>query len=220
MKLRIDFTIEGQEALATGAVVYPWHFSCKNTEDPVWGNPVKGNVPLGELEVTLPGPEAGIASILDSIAARERELRQQLNEDLRALEERRSKLLAITMSPAPAPLADKFPHNFLSHGIPVTADLSENWRDMTTCLKTGCEMRYNNTHWFWGDLHRDYRGKYYFNATDAAGQDLSAIPEDADCCAITIKPEHNPQRCGKVFILDDVIFNDAFIKFNDEWNQS
>lgn len=100
MKLRIDLLVEGLEALATGKEIYSWHFTAKDPTSEFWGMPTKGSVEVGWADVTLPKPETGIAAVLETIAARELELRQQLNTDLAELEQRRANLLAIAMSPA------------------------------------------------------------------------------------------------------------------------
>lgn len=99
MKLRIDLLVGGLEALATGKEIYSWHFTAKDPTNEFWGMPTKGSVTIGYADVTLPEPETGIAAVLETIAARELELRQQLNTDLAELEQRRSNLLAIALSP-------------------------------------------------------------------------------------------------------------------------
>ncbi|MDO8340816.1 MAG: hypothetical protein Q7T59_02500 [Candidatus Woesebacteria bacterium] len=209
LKIRLELTEEAKETLAAEKPLQTWSLNAVPEDCYAWGRPNARNLILTHLEVTLPSRESLIPVALAFLSNREKELRDELNVALADLEERRQQLLMITMAPA----AEAVP----PHGIPNQFPLSEDWREQTTCLKTGCAMFLGTSHQFWGDLHQDAVGRYFFNATSEEGDSYQEyeIPENE--CIVTFGTQPTT-RCGKVFVTEGVTFNKAFLDFNNIWN--
>lgn len=96
MKLRIYLDVDGQEALATGKDIWPWHYTIRagNDEGP------KTSLLLTEVEVQPPSREVCIPRVLEMLKARESEINAEAHKDLRAIAERRENLLALTYTEA------------------------------------------------------------------------------------------------------------------------
>lgn len=100
MHLKITITKEGMERIAAEQPLYSWHFSVSMLEElpgeeaalELARNPAF----LGIFDTTPPTREAAIPVALANMAQQERDLRDQLNQDLAQIEERRQNLLAIS----------------------------------------------------------------------------------------------------------------------------
>jgi len=92
MKLRIYLDKAGHKTIATGNDPWAWEYTVRAGEM----QPPAGSLLLGELEVHLPSAEECIPVALATLANEEHEARMELQAKLDALNESRSKLLAIT----------------------------------------------------------------------------------------------------------------------------
>lgn len=92
LKMKIYLDTDGQENLALGKTLWPWHYSIRTDGD----TPSKGAILIGECEVLLPSKEACVMPVLETLKAREDEINAQAHEDLAAIKLRRDNLLALT----------------------------------------------------------------------------------------------------------------------------
>lgn len=93
-KIKVYLNVGGKERLARGEQLYSWHYSVR-PDNEFEGEPENSTL-LGTIEAELPSSASCIPDVLEKLAAEERTLRNELNENLNELTERREKLLALT----------------------------------------------------------------------------------------------------------------------------
>lgn len=94
-KINVYLLVGGKEKLAKGDNLYSWDYKAQPADNDYEDAPA-GSTLLGSIEAELPTPASCIPDVLAKIAAEEKSLRNELNENLRELAERREKLLALT----------------------------------------------------------------------------------------------------------------------------
>ena len=97
MLVKVVLNVSGLEKLALDQQLESWDMSA--IPEGAYSQPTSKSVVLAEIEAALPAAEQGVATVLEHFADQERELRSKLNEELAELSSRKSKLLAISMSP-------------------------------------------------------------------------------------------------------------------------
>lgn len=89
--LKIYLSVEGMERFAAGQSLYSWDYVVRNHDTP----PSTG-ILIAEVQERLPTPESCIAPVLDKLIQDEAAAREELNETLFKLADRRQRLLALT----------------------------------------------------------------------------------------------------------------------------
>lgn len=91
MRLTVYLTVEGQEQHALGRTIWPWHYTVKETDETA----PEGSYVLADLDVAMPDKALCVRPVLSKLAEQERDLRDELNEELAKLDRRRNDLLML-----------------------------------------------------------------------------------------------------------------------------
>lgn len=177
MLFKIVIEVSGLEKLALGQQLERWDM--KAIPEGGYAKLEVGDAILGEYEVPLPAAESGVQAVLESMREEENSLRSKLNDELASLENRRSKLLAISMSPqlsednVVVTELSRWPANYTEELQDCGEALEADWKSYMTCLKTGCALIVGKYH-YWGDLFQSQDGDnvYWFNANPDSTQSL------------------------------------------------
>lgn len=202
MLVKIVIEVSGLEKLALGKQLERWDM--KAIPEGGYVGPDVGDAILGEYEVPLPAAESGVQAVLESMREEESSLRNKLNEDLASLENRRSKLLAISMSPqlsednVVVTELSRWPATNVGELQDCGEALSADWKNSMTCVKTGCALVVSGYH-YWGDLFtsNDTQEVYWFNSNPNSVQSM----EDSYPIGLHIitMPDAATIRYGQVF---------------------
>ena len=91
-KVNVYLTVGALEAIASGRGLWSWHYAVaeEGSDGP------KGGRLIGEVVFELPGKEECVGPVLEALDAQVVEARQDLNNTLAEIEERRAHLLCLT----------------------------------------------------------------------------------------------------------------------------
>lgn len=94
--ISIYLTIEGQERLALGQSLYPWHYAVRPVEEEI----PEGHAFLATCEIQLPSVAECLPPVLAKLKLREAEIQAEAYKEILEIKTRRNNLLSLGFAPA------------------------------------------------------------------------------------------------------------------------